>query len=182
MELGKKPVYITEEGKADLLHEIVVLEMECQSIMKQMGEYLRENPIKEGFADSVAHGFKTRIEMKKNELQRKKEKLNTAIEVERLDNINKVQLGDLIRVSLSYDGFLDSTEILEVTSRVEVEKEMMYEQVSDTSPIGASILGKEIGTKVSFEVPSNEICEVEILEILQGLKNNPKQKQKTLTR
>ena len=66
-------------------------------------------------------------------------------------------------VTVAYDGDLDDQETFLLGSREVLGTDESIEQaVSPQSPLGAAVLGKRVGDKVSYDAPNGKTIHVEI--------------------
>jgi transcription elongation GreA/GreB family factor len=173
----KQVIKLTQEGYENLQFDISKAELELIDIRRRHGELLKDNPIKDDHPDSIIIELRQKEKSILRDIKSMMTKLSLAQVVDKIENTNVVQLGDFIRVNLSYDGeLLEPNHLLEITGNIHAAYDFVHEQISQDSPLAQQLLNKKVGARVSFKTPAKQLCEAEILEIVKGLKNGPKQK------
>ena len=177
-KIKAKKINISNEAYEALLIDLNDTILKHDEIMKDIGNYISDNPIREDHVDSVLSQKRMFAEAKRREIREKEAYLSVVSFVEQVKKLDTVQLGDMIRVNLSYNGVLEEeNKIMELTANYQSSIDLMFEQVSQNSEFGEVLLGKKIGSKVSYITKeSKEKCDIEILEKINGIKNGPKQK------
>lgn len=178
---SKQPkVYqLTQEGKENLEHEIVLLELKHREIQQEIGLYINDNPLREDFVDSALSELRAKSKTILKEAKRKARILNSAKIVEAVESIDTVQLGSFIRLNLTYDSEQGIEQemgyVVELTGNAEADYGYEIDQISKESPLGENIFNKKVGERVEFFIPASNIeCACEIVEIIKGLENRKK--------
>jgi transcription elongation GreA/GreB family factor len=175
-KVKKQVIKLTQEGYENLQYDISKLDIELIEIRKKQGEEKKDSA-KDELVGSVYTDLIQEEKRILSELRSMNSKLAVAQIVDTIENTNIVQLGDFIRVNLSYDGeLLEPNHLLEITGNIHAAYDLVHEQISQESPLAQQLLNKKVGARVSFKTPAKQLCEAEILEIVKGLTNGPKQK------
>ena len=143
------PVYLTEQGRADLeaeLHDLIHNQRPAViariKAAKELGD-LRENADYE-----IARNEQSFIEGKVLEIE---EKLRNAEMIKEHANADKVGLGTTVVVTAER-----KTRTYMIVGSTEADPSGDPPKISNVSPLGASLIGKRIGDKVQVTLPNGE--------------------------
>ena len=74
-----------------------------------------------------------------------------------------IGVGSVVRVM--YDDYADDQETLTLDGRAISNAPGDMTHVSTSSPIGAALLGRQVGDLVTYIVPSGQTCSLRVLEV-----------------
>lgn len=156
---GKQPpIYITEEGLHTLRAELEYLRTEGrQQIAQRIGEAKADGDISENAGYDEAKNQQAFLEGRIMELE---QKLKRAVVIQNHNTpTDRVDLGR--HVTIREVGFDDDETYLVVGS---AEANPSNGRISNESPMGRSLMGKQIGDRVLVTTPSGEL-EFEIVAV-----------------
>lgn len=159
MANGKQPpIYITEEGLHTLRTELEYLRTEGrQQVAQRIGEAKADGDISENAGYDEAKNQQAFLEGRIMELE---QKLKRAVVIQNHDTpTDRVDLGR--NVTIREVGFDDDETYLVVGS---AEANPSNGRISNESPMGRSLMGKQIGDRVLVSTPSGEL-EFEIVAV-----------------
>ncbi len=152
MANGKQPpIYITEEGMRTLREELEYLRTEGrEQVAQRIGEAKADGDISENAGYDEAKNQQAFLEGRILELE---QRLKRAVLIQNHDTpADHVDLGR--SVTIREVGFDDEETYLVVGS---AEANPSNGRISNESPMGKSLMGKQIGDRVLVPTPSGEL-------------------------
>ncbi|MFZ2359746.1 MAG: transcription elongation factor GreA [Anaerolineae bacterium] len=152
MANGKQPpIYITEEGMRALREELEYLRTEGrEQVAQRIGEAKADGDISENAGYDEAKNQQAFLEGRIMELE---QRLKRAVLIQNHDTpADHVDLGR--SVTIREVGFDDEETYLVVGS---AEANPSNGRISNESPMGKSLMGKQIGDRVLVPTPSGEL-------------------------
>ena len=156
--MGKKeiePIYMDQNGYNEIIKEIEILK-----------QRLRKNNSgrKEAFNAGAGDGWDSpefeEIERNENlilgELQKRYNELSRIVIVEKENNSEIIDIGDIILANIIYDVD-DAEDIIFKLVGTLGGNQSQYQEVSINSPLGKAVYKKSIGDTCSYEVNKNMI-------------------------
>lgn len=155
MEKKLEPIYVDQNGYNEILKEIEVLKKKLNE--NNLG---RRAAYDAGAGDGWDSPEFEEIERSENlilgELQRRYDELSRIVIVEKENNSDIVDIGDIITANIMY-GVDDNEELTFQLVGGVGEKQNEYQEVSINSPLGKSVYKKQVGDTCSYEVGRNII-------------------------
>ena len=148
--MTKKVSYVTKEGLKKLQDELDNLQnVERPKISKAIGEAIEKGDISENAEYDAAKDEQRDIEARIEELE--KILKNAEVFVEEEADLDKVSIGCSVKI-------LDCEfeEELEYKIVGSTEANSLKGKISNESPVGKALLGKQVGDTVTVETPAGE--------------------------
>lgn len=170
----KEKLRLDKEGYEKFLLEIERVEKELSGIRKYKGEDAifqgdnwHDNPTLYQ-AEMVERNLMLRINEMKQQL------LEVEIVEKQYQDNSIVDIGDVVKVTMLF-GTEEDDEVLKLVGG-SADFSTDISEISINSPLGASIYGKTIGTKVSYKVNEREISAIikEKLDLSMNQEDMPK--------
>ena len=150
---------IDQEGYNRLQAALVKLNQELSEIQSQ----IRQIKASEGpnLFDSPAYlQVKVQEQDKCRQIARLEEEVSQISVVENIFDEKTVGFGDKVTVEISYsDGDMETTSFTLVSSRPDISNG----EISQNSPIGMFVFGKQIGDFGEVKLPNCEIAKIKII-------------------
>ncbi len=155
--MNTKEVYLTLEGKQELEKELKYLKKEKRKeVSARIKEAISLGDLSENSEYNEAKNEQASVEKRISEIE---EILNHMVLIEANGNVDMVSLGStVVMKDLEYD------ELIEYTVVGSAEADPRKGRLSNESPVGKTILGKEKGEIVEVSVPAG-VLKYEIVEI-----------------
>jgi transcription elongation factor GreA len=145
-------IEMTAEGKTKLEAELKrLIEVEEPELVKSLGEAAAQGDLRENFA---YHDIRRQLGLLRGKISELRNMLQSAIIVSDIVvNDGKIRLGSIVVVK--EDGYDDEEEYAIVTEAESINstRDDGKNVVSNTSPMGSSLIGKKIGDKVDVRTP-----------------------------
>jgi transcription elongation factor GreA len=154
----KKQFQLTKHGKRELEEELEQLVNSRGNIADRIAEARSFGDLSENAEYSAAREEQSRVETRIIEIE---EILAGAEIIEADKNGNKVGLGDTVVLK-------SGRTTAEYTIVGAVEADPLDGKISNESPLGAQLIGQEIGDAVSIDTPKGK-TKYEIIEIIEML-------------
>ena len=155
MEKKMEPIYVDQNGYNEILKEIELLKKKLNE--NNLG---RRAAYDAGAGDGWDSPEFEEIERNENlilgELQRRYDELSRIVIIEKENNSDIVDIGDIITANMMYDVD-DSEELTFLLIGGVGGKQNEYQEVSINSPLGKSVYKKHVGDTCSYEVGRNII-------------------------
>ena len=151
-------VFITAEGLEKIKEELERMKtVDRKEVQRMIGEAKSYGDLSENSEYDAAKTKEAQLETKIMELENKIKYAKVITE----DNLSNkfVQVGSVVKL---YD--IEFEEEVEYRIVGEDESDPLNGKISNTSPVGSALLGKEVGDKVVVQTPGGE-CEYEIRQI-----------------
>jgi transcription elongation factor GreA len=150
-------IQVTQEGYEQLKNELVELKERRPAVLDRLGKARAMGDLRENSEYTAAKEEQGLIEGRIREL----EELIKNAEVIRVDEgDHSIQIGSTVQVEVN--GTSDTFHIVG-----EFEADPMNKKLSQSSPIGKALLGKQTGDKVEVEVPIGKIV-YNIVDVKRG--------------
>ena len=154
--MGKKTVYLTQEGYEELKQELDdLINIKRPANIKAIKEARALGDLSENAEYDAARNEQAELE---GRIQKLEQILENVSIIENIDN-GKVSIGNTVEIKYVDDGESDEYQI--VGSQ---EANPFESKISNESPIAKALLGKKVGDIVDVESP-NGIYQVEITSI-----------------
>ncbi len=157
-EKDMEEIFITKEGLEKMKAELEKMKtVDRKEVQKMIGEAKSYGDLSENSEYDAAKTREAQLETKIIELENKIKYAKVISESELSTHI--VNVGSVVRL---YDEEFD--EEVEYKIVGEDESDPLNGKISNTSPVGSSLLGKKVGQEVRVETPGGE-CVYKILKI-----------------
>ena len=154
--MGKKTVYLTQEGYEELKQELDdLINIKRPANIKAIKEARALGDLSENAEYDAARNEQAELE---GRIQKLEQILENVSIIENIDN-GKVSIGNTVEIKYVDDGESDEYQI--VGSQ---EANPFESKISNESPIAKALLGRKVGDIVDVESP-NGIYQVEITSI-----------------
>ena len=154
--MGKKTVYLTQEGYEELKQELDdLINIKRPANIKAIKEARALGDLSENAEYDAARNEQAELE---GRIQKLEQILENVSIIENIDN-GKVSIGNTVEIKYVDDGESDEYQI--VGSQ---EANPFESKISNESPIAKALLGRKVGDIVDVESP-NGVYQVEITSI-----------------
>ncbi|MBQ8471890.1 MAG: transcription elongation factor GreA [Bacilli bacterium] len=154
--MGKKTVYLTQEGYEELKQELDdLINIKRPANIKAIKEARALGDLSENAEYDAARNEQAELE---GRIQKLEQILENVSIIENIDN-GKVSIGNTVEIKYIDDGESDEYQI--VGSQ---EANPFESKISNESPIAKALLGRKVGDIVDVESP-NGVYQVEITSI-----------------
>jgi len=151
-----KQVYLTEEGLLKLKERLdYLINVRRPEVARQIHDAKADGDISENAGYDEAKTVQGFLE---GEIRELRYKINNAVIIQNDGNRDSVQLGS--RVTVREGDYDPETYFIVGTA----EADPLAGRISNASPIGRALLGRQVGDKVSVETPGGRI-ELEIITV-----------------
>ena len=140
---------MTQKGYDDAVERLKYLQTtKRQEIVERIAEARSHGDLSENAEYDAARNEQTLNEVEISELDYK---IKNAVVVEETTDTTVVRVGTLVTV---FDEDLDEEDKYEVTGSLEANA--LENKISNESPMGAALLGKKVGDKVTVKAPDGD--------------------------
>lgn len=147
--------YVDNRGYQKLLEEVEKAERKLKNHRKTRGDSYSSSA-GDGWHDNFDFEEMERQERLLNgDLQIKQERLKKAVIVDKQDNENIVDIGDVLSLTLIFGEDDEETDVYKLSGTEAFNKDENYNIVSINSPLGQAIYLKPIGETVKYNVNGN---------------------------
>lgn len=177
-----KAVYMDRESYERILKKVEVDKEELNMIKRSKGNCKHVGTYENWDSSDLLETLKSQG-IVENMININKNIIDNAVIIDKKDEKNIVELGDIIRINIIDDNEVEELIIKLVGApEYDYSKDHIYqEEISYATPIGKAIYGKKIGDKVICDTKNNCIY-IEILEKLTNKQQNRKRHSRKLTK
>lgn len=170
--------YVDNKGYQKLVEDVAEAERKLKNHRKTRGDSYSSSA-GDGWHDNFDFEEMERQErLLSGDLQTKQERLKKAVIVDKQDNENVVDIGDVLSLTLIFDENDEETDIYKLSGTEAFSKDENYNIVSINSPLGQAIYLKPIGEVVKYKVNGNSFD----VRINEKVLNEEKQETKVLNK
>ena len=170
--------YVDKKGYQKLLEEVEEADRKLREHRKTRGDSYSSSA-GDGWHDNFDFEEMERQErLLSGDLQTKQKRLKNAIIVDKQDNENVVDIGDVLSLTLIFGEDDEETDIYKLSGTEAFSKDEDYNIVSINSPLGQAIYLKPIGEVVKYKVNGNSFD----VRINEKVLNEEKQETKVLNK